>query len=91
MARASVDGSGNLTYTPTSSYSGSDSFTVTFYDGHGWQTMTVNVTVGNGNGQSPNLLVSGSQGGNFVLQFAGIPTDIYTVKPTACWTAANRG
>jgi autotransporter-associated beta strand protein len=77
---ASVDGSGNLTYTPTSGYSGSDSFTVTFYDGHGWQNMAVSVTVGNGNGQSPNLLVSGLQGGDFVLQFAGIPTDAYTVE-----------
>jgi autotransporter-associated beta strand protein len=76
---ASFSGS-DLTYTPTSGYSGSDSFTVTFYDGHGWQNMAVSVTVGNGNGQSPNLLVFGSQGGNFVLQFAGIPTDAYTVE-----------
>ena len=49
-----VDGSGNLTYSPHSdNYAGSDSFTNTFYDGHGWQTMAVSVTVGNissGNG-----------------------------------------
>lgn len=78
---ASVDsGSGDLTYTPTSGYSGSDSFTVTFHDGHGWQTMAVSVTVGTGNGQSPNLLVSGTIDGNFVLQFAGIPGDAYTVE-----------
>lgn len=77
---AVLNGDGSLTYTPHSNYSGSDSFTVTFYDGHGWQAMLVSVTVGNGIGASPNLLVSGVFGSDFVLQFAGIPGDIYTVE-----------
>jgi hypothetical protein len=77
---ASVDGSGNLTYTPSSNYSGSDSFTFTFYDGHGWQTMAVSVTAGSGNGQTANSVYTGTANGNFVAQFAGIPGYTYTVE-----------
>jgi autotransporter-associated beta strand protein len=78
---ASVDGSGILTYTPTTGYSGSDSFTLTFQDGHGWQTMAVSVTVGSGSGESPNVVYGPTTtGGNFVVRFAGIPGDTYTVE-----------
>ncbi len=77
---AAVDGSGNLTYIPTSGYSGSDSFTLTFQDGHGSQTMAVSVTVGAGTGQSPNAVYTGTSGGNFVVRFAGIPGTSYTVE-----------
>jgi hypothetical protein len=73
-----------LTYTPASGFGGSDSFTVTFQDGHGWQTMAVSVTVGNGTGQSPNYLSSGttniSSANYFYVNFAGIPGDTYTVE-----------
>jgi autotransporter-associated beta strand protein len=75
--------SGVLTYTPTSGFSGSDSFTVTFQDGHGWQTMAVSVTVGNGTGQGANAVYTGTSGGNFVVNFAGIPGYTYTVQSSS--------
>jgi hypothetical protein len=71
---------GDLTYTPTTGYSGSDSFNIIFQDGHGTQTNTVSVTVGSGTGSSPNVLSEGMIGGNFVVNFAGIPGDTYTVE-----------
>jgi len=84
---ASVDGSGNLTYTPTDGF-GSDSFTVTFQDGHGTQTMAVSVTVGSGTGQSPNVVFGPTTdgNGNFVVRFAGIPGTTYTVEKTTSLT-----
>jgi len=86
----SVDGSGNLTYSPTTSYSGSDSFTITFRDGHGWQTMAVSVTVGSGSGQSPNVVYGPTTlGGNFIVQFAGIPGTQYTVEKTTSLSPVN--
>ncbi len=75
--------SGALTYSPTANYSGSDTFTCTFQDGHGWQTITVNVTVGNGTGQGANSVYTGTSGGNFVAQFAGIPGYSYTVQSSS--------
>jgi autotransporter-associated beta strand protein len=81
--------SGILTYTPNTGYTGSDTFTCTFQDGHGWQTMTVNVTVGNGASQSPNLLASGTTNGNFFANFAGIPGTQYTVEKTASLSPAS--
>ena len=74
--------SGVLTYTPTTNYIGSDSFTCTFRDGSGWQTMAVSVTVGSGTGQSANVLASGTTNGNFFANFAGIPDTTYTVEKT---------
>jgi len=72
---------GVLTYTPTTSYTGADSFTVTYNDGNGSQTMVVSVTVGSGNGSSPNIVYGPTQvGGNFVVRFAGIPGTTYTVE-----------
>ena len=83
---AVVNGDGSLTYTPgaTANSAGSDSFTVTFQDGHGWQTMAVSVTVGNGTGQSPNVVYGPiTTNGNFVVRFAGLPGTTYTVEKTA--------
>ena len=80
---AVVNGDGSLTYTPSAAANsaGNDSFTLTFQDGHGWQTMAVNVTVGSGNGESPNVVYGPTiSGGNFVGRFAGIPGYIYTVE-----------
>lgn len=81
--------SGVLTYSPTANYSGSDSFTCTFQDGHGWQTITVNVTVGSGNGSSANSVYTGTANGNFVAQFAGIPGDTYTVETNSVVSGAG--
>jgi len=82
---ASISG-GILTYSPNPGFAGSDSFTCTFQDGHGWQTMPVSVTVGSGTGQSPNVLSSGIVGVNFVVNFAGVPGITYTVETNS---AAN--
>ena len=74
---------GSLTYIPAADYVGSDSFTVTFADGHGIQTMAVDVTVGTASsgGQSPNVLISGTDGsGNFYALFVGAPNTSYTVE-----------
>ena len=85
--------SGALTYTPTFGFSGSDSFAITFQDGHGWQTIVVSVTVGNGAGQSPNYLSSGttniSSENYFYVNFAGFPGDTYTVETNSLGSGAS--
>lgn len=81
---------GALTYTPTTGYSGSDSFLVRFSDGTGLQTMDVNVTVGNGTGGSPNVVYGPTQvEGNFVVRFAGLPGTAYTVETNAAPSGAG--
>ena len=81
-----VNGNGSLTYTPGGAANvngGTDSFTVTFQDGHGIQTMAVSVTVGTSStgGQSPNVVASGTDGsGNFYALFAGMTNTTYTVE-----------
>ena len=80
---AAFSGSGSLTYTPTNYTGGADSFTVTFGDGYGSQTMLVSVTVTtNGvGGQSANAVYTGTLGtGVAVVHFAGIPGTSYTVE-----------
>jgi hypothetical protein len=84
-AAFSVNGTptGSLTYTPTNYTGGADSFTVTFGDGYGSQTMLVSVTVTtNGvGGQSANAVYTGTLGtGVAVVHFAGIPGTSYTVE-----------
>ena len=70
-----------MTYTPNAGFGGSDSFTVTFSDGQGMQTMVVTVTVGNGTSASPNVVYGPvNTGGNLVVRFAGIPGTAYTVE-----------
>jgi VCBS repeat-containing protein len=81
-----VNGDGSLTYTPAgaaNTQGGTDSFTVTFDDGHGSQTLAVSVNVGisSSGGLSPNVLMSGTDGsGNFYALFAGRPNAAYTVE-----------
>jgi hypothetical protein len=82
---ASVSG-GILTYSPNPGFAGSDSFNCIFQDGHGWQMMTVSVTVGSGTSQSPNVLSASIVGSNFVVNFAGVPGTTYTVETNS---AAN--
>ena len=81
---ATVDGSGNLTYTPNTGYGGgsTDTFNVVFSDGHGTQTLAVSAIVGQvaSSGNSPNIISSGLVGGSFVATYAGIPGDIYTIE-----------
>ncbi|MGN6553512.1 MAG: autotransporter-associated beta strand repeat-containing protein, partial [Verrucomicrobiota bacterium] len=87
---ATVDGSGNLIYTPATGYSGSDSFALAFQDGHGTQTMAVTVTVGSGPAPSPNVVYGpATVGGNFVVRFAGMPGTSYTVEKTASLVPPN--
>jgi autotransporter-associated beta strand protein len=77
-----LNGDGSVTYTPAPGQTGSDSFTVTVQDGHGSQTIAVAVTLGWGNGQSPNVVFGPTTDGhgNFVVGFAGIPGTTYTVE-----------
>ena len=77
---ASVDDSGNLTYTPAMGYSGSDSFVLSFQDGHGWQSLAVSVTIGSGNGVSANIVSQGIVGASYVINFTGIPGYSYSVE-----------
>ena len=80
----SIDGSGNLVYTPGSTFAGgADSFTVTFGDGYGSQPMAVSVTVttSGGGGLSANAVTPGAHvGSNWVINFAGLPGTVYTVE-----------
>lgn len=88
---------GTVTYEPpgypSSTFEGLDSFQYTLDDGRGGiTTVTVNVTVGNGQETSANAVFAGIDGGNFVARFAGIPGEEYTVEytdttpPTPTWT-----
>ena len=75
---------GSLTYTPAGAANvngGTDSFIVTFGDGNGIQMLAVTVTVGTGDGStSPNLLGQVTDGGNYIMQFAGYPGIAYTIE-----------
>jgi hypothetical protein len=82
-----LNGNGSVTYTPAAAFAGgSDSFTITFQDGHGLpQTIVVSATVNGGSGgQSPNVLASGTTNINsvayFYANFAGVPGQAYTVE-----------
>jgi hypothetical protein len=87
------ESAGTVTYTPPSAtFSGADSFQYTLDDGRGGvTTVTANVTVGAGTAVSPNVvhgpLIDGT---DFVVRFAGIPGETYTVEhsaaPTGPWT-----
>lgn len=70
--------SGALTYTPATNYTGSDSFTVTYGDGHGWQMMTVNATV-NAQNVGPSITAV-SAGGFGSFAASGMPSTLYTVQ-----------
>lgn len=82
----------DVKYTPATDYTGSDSFTYTISDGNGGTAIgTVNVTVTDNNGASPNV-VSGPTyaNGKFSVTFAGIPNYAYTVQyatdPAGPWS-----
>jgi hypothetical protein len=84
------NGSISITYTPASGYAGGDSFTYWVSDGCKLATNTVNVTVGSGNGTSPNVVYGPViDGTDFVVRFAGIPSYTYTIEysdsPTGPW------
>jgi hypothetical protein len=69
---------GALTYTPATDYVGTDSFTVTFGDGYGTQTMTVNVTV-NAENTGPSITPA-DVGGYGSFTASGMPATTYTVQ-----------
>ncbi len=88
---AVLNGDGSVTYTPAVGQTGSDSFNVTVQDGHGSQTFAATVTLGWGNGSSPNV-VSGPTNdghGNFVVGFAGVPNTTYTVETNSAVNQAG--
>ena len=74
----------DVKYTPTTGYTGSDSYTYTISDGNGGTAIgTVNVIVTSNNGASPNVVGSptfDSGTGTFSVTFAGIPGYEYTVE-----------
>ncbi|MCX6914001.1 MAG: Ig-like domain-containing protein, partial [Verrucomicrobia bacterium] len=72
---------GSVTYTPETDYTGSDSFTYTLSNDLGCSVQVpVTVTVGSGQGGSSSVLYAAAVDGNFVVRFAGIPGETYTVQ-----------
>jgi hypothetical protein len=72
---------GSLTYTPRMDYTGSDGFTYTLSNDQGCTVQVpVTVTVGAGQNGSANVLYAGTVDGNFVVRFAGVPGETYTVQ-----------
>ena len=79
VSLAETDGS--VTYTPETDYTGSDSFTYTLSNDLGCTVQVpVTVTVGSGQGGSSSVLYAAAVDGNFVVRFAGIPGETYTVQ-----------
>ncbi len=85
----------NVTYTPPSGFTGTDTFTFTANDGRGGITNgTVTVAVRNAIAVSLNV-VSGPAivGSDFVVRFAAIPGRTYTIEwsanPTGPWAKAD--
>lgn len=76
--------SGQITYTPASGFSGTDTFAYSISDGHGaTATATVTVTVRPGSAASLNVVYGPLVAGpNFVVRFAGIPGYTYTIEST---------
>ena len=78
-------GAGTITYTPATSYVGSDSFTYTVSDSYGGTaTPTVSVTVTGNGGIPPNIVVPPTySGGTFHVTFAAVPNFEYTIQYSA--------
>jgi hypothetical protein len=72
----------NITYTPTSGYSGADSFNYVISDGRGGTaTAAVTVTVTAATAPSLNVVSPPTTvGGHFQVGFAGIPGVSYTIQ-----------
>jgi len=96
LGSASFDGSGNLIYTAGAT-PGTDNLTVTFFDGHGSQTMAVTVTINAENvgpGLSPDngYLTNGGYGS---FTASGIPNESYDVEVATSmsgpWVPATNG
>ena len=85
---------GTVTYIPPfSTFEGQDSFTYTLSNDQGCGVeVAVTVTVGPGDGVSVNVLYAGAVGSDFVVRFAGVPGETYTVEysdslpPSGTWT-----
>ena len=72
---------GTVTYEPKADYSGGDNFTYTLSNDQGCTVQVpVTVTVGSGQGGSASVLYAETVDGNFVVRFAGIPGETYTVQ-----------
>ena len=72
---------GTVTYTPETDYTGGDSFTYTLSNGQGCTVQVpVTVTVGSGQSGSASVLYAATVDGNFVVRFAGIPGETYTLQ-----------
>ncbi|HLP76026.1 MAG TPA: Ig-like domain-containing protein, partial [Candidatus Paceibacterota bacterium] len=71
-----------VTYTPAAGFTGNDLFSYTVSDNRGGSAVgTVAVTVGHGGTVSLNVVFGPiNLGGNFLVQFAGIPGLTYTVE-----------
>jgi hypothetical protein len=79
---------GNVTYTPPTDFTGTDTFTYTANDTFGPINGTVTVTVASSSGVSLNIVFGPAiVGGNFVVRFAGIPGRTYTIE----WSANATG
>jgi hypothetical protein len=88
---------GSVTYTPETDYTGGDSFTYTLRNDQGCTVQVpVTVTVGSGQGGSVSVLYAAAVDGNFVVRFAGIPGETYTVQTNSVssgpgWTKLGTG
>jgi hypothetical protein len=72
---------GTITYTPETDHIGGDSFSYTLSNDQGCTVQVpVTVTVGSGQGGSASVLYAETVDGNFVVGFAGIPGETYTVQ-----------
>ena len=84
-AEASVSlSSGVITYDPGTATAGSGSFKYTLEDGRGGSTLvtvSVAITDSSSGGASPNIVYGPTtEGSYFVVRFAGIPGQYYTVE-----------
>ena len=72
-----------LTYTPAANYVGADTINYVLSDGSQTAAGTVAVTVASGNAPSQNGLTIQMSGNNAILQFHGIPGQVYYVQQSS--------
>jgi autotransporter-associated beta strand protein len=86
---------GTVTYTPTTSYTGGDSFTYRLTDPSGAQSSvaTVDVTVKDPSGNGASMLSVAYDAGTATIKFAGIPGAAYDLEETTTldgtWTTVG--